>query len=134
MEENDSSHQIAQLYKNTIWGAGHEGIDVQNGKPIIEHKKIFDAHGGVVVVSGSPIIRKSIMKNVGSGVFTLHGATPIEEKDQIELAPPDSKLEWQFLNFAYQMYGDPVIYDYAVRVRSPVVRTRSLVLYCFRCS
>jgi len=39
MEENDLSHQIAQLYNNEIWGAGHEGIDVQSGKPVIEHNK-----------------------------------------------------------------------------------------------
>jgi hypothetical protein len=101
----------AQLYNNKIWGAGHEGIDVQGGNPVIENNSIFDAHGGVVVVSGSPVIRDNIMKNVGSGVFTLPGATPIGENNEVELAPPDSKLEWRFLNFAYQMRGDPVIYN-----------------------
>ena len=106
-----SGSSAAQIYNNEIWGAGHEGFDVQGGNPLIENNSIFDAHGGVVVVSGSPIIRDNIMKNVGSGVFTLHGATPIEENNQIEPAPPDSKLEWRFLNFACQMYGDPVIYD-----------------------
>ncbi len=104
-----SGHSSAQIRDNEIWGAGHEGIDVQGGSPVIENNKIYDAHTGIVVLGGSAAIRGNTMKNVGDGVHAAAGATPALENNLVELAPDGSVMKWSYGNFSYRMFGNPVV-------------------------
>jgi len=94
----------AHIYNNEIWEAGHEGIDVQGGNPIIENNVIHDAHAGIVILRGSATVRNNTMINVGNGIHVgKEGATPILENNHIEFAPKGSTKEWRYKNFAYPM-------------------------------
>ncbi len=104
-----SGFSSSQIYNNEIWEAGHEGIDVQGGNPIIENNRIYNAHTGIVILDGSAIIRNNTMINVGNGLHIEPDATPTSENNHVELAPGDSALEWRYGNFAYKMFGDPVV-------------------------
>ncbi len=104
-----SGFSSSQIYDNEIWESGHEGIDVQGGNPIIENNKIYNAHTGIVILSGSATVRNNTMINVGNGMHTASGAAPTLENNHVEVAPGDSALEWKYGNFAYVMFGDPVI-------------------------
>lgn len=101
----------AQVYDNEIYNCGHEGIDVQSGDPKIENNLVGDSRTGVVVISGSPTIRNNRFINAGSCLFSRPEATPIEENNVCEPAPEDTTIEWRFLNFAYTLRGDPIIYE-----------------------
>ncbi|MFH0832786.1 MAG: right-handed parallel beta-helix repeat-containing protein [Candidatus Aenigmatarchaeota archaeon] len=103
-----SGFSSSQIYGNEIWESGHEGIDVQGGNPVIENNKIYNVHTGIVILSGSAIVKNNTMVNVGDGIHVA-GATPTLENNNIGLAPSDSKLEWSYGNFAYLMFGNPVI-------------------------
>src|SRR3990167_4862725 len=46
------SSSSMQLYDNDISDAGHEGVDVQDGSPVIKRNTIHDVHAGIVVVAG----------------------------------------------------------------------------------
>ena len=93
----------AHIYNNEIWEAGHEGIDVQGGNPIIENNVIHDSHSGIVILKGSAIVRNNTMINVGNGVHVDDRATPILENNSVELAPRGSTKEWRYENFVYTM-------------------------------
>lgn len=93
----------AHIYNNEIWEAGHEGIDVQGGNPIIENNVIYDSHSGIVILKGSAMVRNNTMINVGDGIYVDDRATPTLENNSVELAPKDSTKEWRYETFAYQM-------------------------------
>ncbi|MDD5622209.1 MAG: right-handed parallel beta-helix repeat-containing protein [Actinomycetota bacterium] len=104
-----SGYSSAQIYNNEIWEAGHEGIDVGGGNPIIENNEIHNAHTGIVILHDSAIVRNNTIMNVGNGVYIQQNATPVLENNYVELAPDDSKLEWSYGDFSYVMFGDPLI-------------------------
>jgi parallel beta-helix repeat protein len=93
----------AHIYNNEIWEAGHEGIDVQGGNPIIENNVIHNAHAGIVILSGSATVRNNKMINVGNGIHIDDRARPTLENNQVELAPKGSTKEWRYKDFAYTM-------------------------------
>lgn len=93
----------AHIYNNEIWEAGHEGIDVQGGNPIIENNVIYDSHSGIVILKGSAIVRNNTMINVGGGIHVDDRATPTLENNSVELAPKNSTKEWRYETFAYPM-------------------------------
>jgi len=93
----------AHIYNNEIWEAGHEGIDVQGGNPIIENNVIHNSHTGIVILSGSATVRNNTMINVGDGIHIGRGATPTLENNLTELAPKDFTREWRYKNFSYTM-------------------------------
>ncbi|MBU0572785.1 right-handed parallel beta-helix repeat-containing protein [Patescibacteria group bacterium] len=93
----------AHIYNNEIWEAGHEGIDVQGGNPIIENNVIYDSHSGIVILKGSATVRNNTMINVGGGVHVDDRATPTLKNNSVELAPKDSTKEWRYGDFAYTM-------------------------------
>lgn len=106
---NDSSIQIIS---NQFSGSGHEAIDIQDGssKAVIKNNVIKNCHTGIVVLGGSPEIKNNTMTNVGNGIHVTENATPVLSGNKITLAPDDSKLEWRYGDFAYQMFGDPKTY------------------------
>lgn len=103
-----SGYCSCQIYNNEIYECGHEGVDVQGGNPIIENNIIYDCHAGIVVLRDSAVVKNNIMRNVGGGIHIGGDATPIIENNKIIIASPDSKKEWRYKNFAYQMFGDPI--------------------------
>lgn len=100
----------AQIYNNEIWEAGHEGIDVQGGNPIIEDNTIYNAHTGIVILSGSARVSNNTMINVGDGIHITKEATPTLKDNYLELAPKHSTKEWRYENFAYKMFGESIVY------------------------
>ena len=66
------------------------------------------------MLGGSATIRNNTMTNVGKGIH--FGDEEAEknsavENNYVELAPENSKKEWRYGNFAYKMFGDPVVYS-----------------------
>ncbi len=114
-----------QVYNNTIYECGHEGIDVQGGNPIIENNTIDSCHAGIVVLRGSAVVKNNKMTNVGNGIHIGKDATPILGNNRIGLAPPDSKKEWRYGDFAYPMFGDPV----GTPILTVVYRENNLLRY-----
>ncbi len=97
-----------QVYNNEIYECGHEGVDVQGGKPTIENNLIYDCHAGIVVLRGNAIVRNNVMRDVGNSIHTGKDAIPILENNSIELANENSTKKWCYENFCYVMFGDPV--------------------------
>lgn len=93
----------AQISGNEIIEAGHEGIDVQGGNPIIENNIIRNAHAGIVILNGSAVVKNNTMVNIGNGVHVDDRATPTLENNNIELALENSTKEWRYGDFAYKM-------------------------------
>jgi len=104
-----ADYSSAQIYYNEIWEAGHEGIDVQGGNPIIENNRIYNTHTGIVILSGSATVKNNKIINAGDGIFIESRATPTLENNYIELAPDDSTLEWGYENFYYVLFSGPII-------------------------
>ncbi len=100
----------AHIYNNEIWEAGHEGIDVQGGNPIIENNVIHDANTGIVILSGSATVKNNTMLNVGNGIHIGKGATPTQEGNRIELPPKGFTKEWRYANFAYRLGKQSIVY------------------------
>jgi parallel beta-helix repeat protein len=93
----------ARIENNEIWEAGHEGIDVQGGNPIIENNVIHNAQAGIVILSGSATVKNNTMINVGDGIHVGKGSTPILENNLVEEALHNFTKEWRYGNFAYKM-------------------------------
>jgi len=103
----------AQAYNNIIQDCGHEGIDVQDGAPIIENNTIRDCHVGIVVLRGSAIVRNNKIINSGGGpnedgIHVGKDATPVLENNYYEPYRENFTIEWRYGDFAYLMEGDPI--------------------------
>ncbi len=99
-----------QVLDNEIYEAGHEGIDVQDGDPLIEGNVIYDSHAGIVILQGSATVKNNIMRNVGGGIHVENGATPLLENNSVQIAPPDLKKEWRYGDFAYTLFDEPSVH------------------------
>lgn len=105
-----SAQSNIQIMNNNLSDCGHEGVDVvRRGSQIIKGNTIEDCHAGIVVLGGSSVIENNTIKNCGGDISVDPNASPKLSNNTIIPPPPGSNREWPYGNFAYQLFGDPVI-------------------------
>ena len=96
----------AKIVNNEIWNCGHEGIDIQGGRPYVINNKVYQSHTGIVILGGSPVVINNTLVNVGDGIH-IKNSKPVIEKNKINISR-DNKL-WKYESFSYQLIGQPFI-------------------------
>ena len=103
-----SAQSTIQIINNNLSDCGHEGVDaVHKGSQIIKDNVIEDCHAGIVVIGGTSIVEGNTIKNCGGDISVDPAASPKLSNNKIIPASSDSKREWRYGNFAYQLFGGP---------------------------
>jgi len=96
----------ANIVDNEIWNCGHEGIDIQGGRPYVINNKVYESHTGIVILGGSPVIINNTFVNVGDDIH-IQNSKPLLKKNNAKIASKN-KL-WTYNKFSYQTFGQPII-------------------------
>ena len=97
-----SDKSSAKILNNEIIRAGHEGVDVQGGNPLIKNNKISKSRTGIVIIDGSSIIENNELIDVGKGIYVKEGANP-QIKDNIIEEINEKSIFWFYDDFNYSI-------------------------------